>query len=337
MTTPRTIRCLSLFLVVVFTGTILLPYALAGQPESEYLTLDELKEQYPDARFVQVTPEMLQVVMDQTSGYVIVSHTNGVPLLQPVATNVTSNAAANVLSNAVKQAAPPQSAQPGVYYERPQRTHHHTDVHGSLFFDLTHADWGGGDADIVLYVLIGVVVVAAFVVYTADYIYHLIAHPGEQEYWWNLGLHTSWVTGGDENGFLVGAKLSTGFEARDAHAGLTIEAGYADIDIEFDDMTPAVRADGGYVMGGPHIHWQWDTADANPSHFALELLVGGTSSDYVDLVSVARMEIGVGLGEYGRLGFMLGSIYMDVDFDESIATDPDEFSLIVGGQIGFRL
>jgi len=338
MTTPRPIRYLSLLLVVVFMGTILLPYAHADAPGDEYLTLDDLKEQYPDARFVQVSPEMLQVVMDQTSGYVVVSHTNGVPLLQLVGTNITTNATANLPPAVAKQAASSRSGEPGVYYDRPNRDRsHQVDTHGSLFFDLTHADWGGGDADVVLYVLIGVVVVAAFVVYTADYLYHLVAHPGEQEYWWNMGLHTSWVTGGDESGFLLGGKMSTGFEARDAHAGLSLEVGYADIDIDIDSTLPAMETDGVYAMAGPHIHWQWDTADANPSHFAVELLVGGTSADCVDLVSVARMEIGVGLGEYGRLGFTLGSVYMDVDFDEGITRDPDNFSLIVGGQVGFRL
>ena len=346
MRLPVPLRALCAVVVTVFTGTILSPYVDAA--ESNAVTLEALREQYPDATFVRVDAETLRIVMTNAPGHVIVTNLgaslNGVTntvtnlVFDAAGTNAATNVTSRIASNRVERVeyAPPPAPAPPDVGPAPGRSDYHS--HGSLLFDLSNMDWGGGgDAAVILYVLIGVVVVGAFIIYTADYIYHVVAYPGSNTYWWSLDLYSAWIAGDDENGFLVGPRLSTGFVARDAHAGLSLEAGYFDIDIEVEDGTSEVGVDGAYGMVGPHIRWLWSDADGNPSHAGVELLVGTTTDGDIDLLSVARFNLSVGVGRHARAGFSIGAIYMDVEADEGLIRDESDFSLIVGGQVGIRL
>jgi hypothetical protein len=310
------------------------------------MTLDELQRRFPNARFVQVSLEVLESVPAHAAGRFVVAQTGGPEHFQIAQastgvaqsgiaqTNSFTNAAGQVSSNLVEQTnAVPERARPR---EAVFGHHRHHDDGGSVFIDIVNTDWGGGDAAVVLYVLIGVVVVAAFIVYAVDYVYRLAVHPEDISYWWSLDLHSTWLAGGSEDGFFVGSKLSTGIIQEAARAGLSIEVGYFDVNVDIAGAPSELEVDGAYGMLGPHIRWTWNRARRNPSHFVVELLTGVTSSTDIDIVSVARAGVSLGVGEQGRLGLNIGTMYLDMELDEGLIRDDDDFSLVVGTEVGFR-
>jgi len=344
MRTSMELRILTLLLCVSFVYTATPSYSADVQlAVSGGMTVDELKARFPNARLLQVEMDELERIRDagsRVTEYVSIPirvaqaapegpATNDLPVTVTTTNAVTNTVTVtNVVTNVIQQVQPlPVRHEPG----RVSPAFNEGACH--LALDLLDCDFGG-DADVVLFVVIGVVVVAALVIYTVGYLGSVALGTGDYDYWWDLETGTSFLVGGAENGVMVSLKLSSGIVAADAHAGIAVEGGYLDMEVALEGSDDSVDLEGGYIMGGPAIRWA--EGDANPSYISMELLGGTTEHEQVDVMSIARLGVSLGIGPAFRLGFHIGAMYLGLELDEGLVREDDNFTTILGGEVGVR-
>lgn len=207
---------------------------------------------------------------------------------------------------------------------------------GDLLVEIMHTDWTSSDASLVIFVVIGAVVVLAVVVYAGAYLYDMATGSDEYLHWWNLETQASFLTGNQSRGYTAGLKLSAGFERNDTRVGAVLESGYLDVGIRQEGQAERLNADGVFVMAGAGVRWIFGETPENPSHFGVELLAGTAWDDQVDVMSVARANLSLGIGSRGRLGFTAGSMFLGLDPTEGILENRNNFTTILGIETGIR-
>lgn len=189
------------------------------------------------------------------------------------------------------------------------------------------------DAAIVVFVLAGVVVVAAAIIYSGALLGNLMINPQEAEVWAEAGPRFMFFSGGHQQGSMVGGTLALGLHGEEADVGLLIEGGYLDADVvtvEGDDVDVA----GGYGMAGLTIRWPFDSG-ADATVFSADLLAG-TASRF-NLVS--RAGLGLSWQVYGplRAGLQVGAVYLDVkEQDGPVWQAGEDFNLLGGVETSVR-
>lgn len=207
---------------------------------------------------------------------------------------------------------------------------------GDLLVEIMRTDWTSSDASLVIFVVIGAVVVLAVVVYAGAYLYDMATGSGDYRHWWNLETQASFLTGNDSRGYMAGLKLSAGFERADTRVGAILESGYLDVGIRQEGQAERLNADGVFVMAGVGVRWIFGETPENPSHVGMELLAGTAWDDQVDVMSVARANLSLGIGSRGRLGFTVGSMFLGLDPTEGILENRSNFTTILGIETGIR-
>jgi len=205
-----------------------------------------------------------------------------------------------------------------------------------LVFDLGRTDWSDNEAAVVIFVVIGVTVVLAVVVYAGAFLYEMATGLGDHSYWWDVETQAAWLVGGGDSGYVAGLRLGAGFEDSEARIGLVVEGGYLKAEIRPERDLDRMRVEGGYAMAGASVRWEFGREPANPSFLGLDLLAGTASDDQVDLLSTARANLSFGVGPRARLGVSLGALYVDLDPTEGPAADLDRFTTLMGLQAGYR-
>lgn len=194
-------------------------------------------------------------------------------------------------------------------------------ISGSGSFD-------SGEAAVVVFVVAGVVIVAAAVVYPGIVIADWLTGGEEPDLWSEAGLRAGFFGGDGRSGSMSGAAITFGIETDGPQVGAVIEGGYLDASVA---TVPGAEADvsGGYVMAGPVIRWAL-TDGGQPVRFETELLAG-TASSY-SFISRASFAFTWGISEHGRIGVRFGALYADLDKDEGPFLEADEgnFTLLGG-------
>ena len=312
------------------------------------LDIEQLKQRYPNARFRQVTLEEFERMQDQLpAGAVVIKAPSvaGQQAKQPAGqTNKVDVILVTTNAPAVAPAARPHQGHPPRPVPNPHRTppparvdatvDHSCTAAFDLFSGIGHAD--ADEIAVVVFVVVGVVVVAALVVYGGVYLTNMALGIGDYEYWWNLETHASWLVGHRDSGTLVGARLSTGFVESGVQVGLAAEAGYLDVDSDLrDKKRPPVEFKGVYGLIGPAVRWMFGPGEDEGYAYA-EVLAGTTEHRESKLLSVARCGVNWSIGSRMRLGLSVGSMYMDLDASEGVVQEGDNFALLLGGNAGIR-
>jgi hypothetical protein len=210
-----------------------------------------------------------------------------------------------------------------------------SNVVGDLIVEIIDTDWTSSDAAIVIFVIIGVTVVFSVVVYAGVYLYEIVTGTGDYDYWCDFQARFATVSGGSNRGQLVGGKFAAGFERGNMRTGMLLEGGYLDLHVKLDEVEERVRAEGGYLMAGAGVQWQFGDTQ-NPSGLGLELLAGVADDPGVDLLSVARAHLGLGIGAYGRLGLSIGALMVGLEPEEGFVGNHHQFIPILGFETGLR-
>ena len=227
-----------------------------------------------------------------------------------------------------ESAVPPQqptpTAQPSIYVNA----------------DLSYGTQGSSsDAAKVFFLLLGFVVVAAFVVYAGKYVADIVRNE-DYKMWWEFIFNSSFMsTESRQHGNFYGAKLATGFVSSDLiQLALVGEVGNADINLVLNENSnpQVLNFSAPYWMLGGAARLHLTTKLVNASYLYLEFLGGTTNNSATGTISTARLGASFGIGDNLRLGASYGAQYIGLDEDQGYTNDNDNYWFTLGLEIGVR-
>jgi len=207
-------------------------------------------------------------------------------------------------------------------------------------------DMGGKEWAAVLYVVVGVVVVGAFVVYGAQALVELATNQDDDPVFREIGLRYSysgrrWSDGGpplyrDAN--LIGLRFGIGLDRAGMGLGVAMEGGYIDLSLRpVDDPTKVFDFQGGYLVAGPMLRFGHN----DPLSLTLEFLNGASDHASIGWISKSRMTVQSRVGKTGFLvGAHMGAVFYDLSFYDGLAQRQGNFnrdlSLVIGADTGWE-
>lgn len=198
------------------------------------------------------------------------------------------------------------------------------------------SDFGSVDSEeaaIVVFVVAGVVVISAAVIYSGALLANLVLRPEEAKVWGEIGPRAMFFSGGHQHGVMSGGTLALGLADTSAEVGLLLEGGYLNAEVQTltgDD----VEVDGGYGMAGLTIRWPFD-GGADATAFEAEILVG--NANRYNLISRAGFALTWSVHGPWRAGLRVGALYLDVKETEGPAwVAGEDFNLLGGVETSLR-
>jgi len=209
-------------------------------------------------------------------------------------------------------------------------------VHADLVYSGSR---GNSDLAKVFFILIGVVVVAVFVVYAGKYVVDMIK--GDDYEWWREVTLNSTFMGTDpgQHGGFWGVKLATGFVSSEMlQVALVGEVGVMDVDLIINENTRPAALDfsGLYWMLGATVRLYLADKQVNPNYLYLEFMGGATDHSATELIGTSRFGASVGMNDYLRLGFSLGVQYIGLEESQGFVNDNDNYWFTYGLELGVR-
>lgn len=215
----------------------------------------------------------------------------------------------------------------------------HTNV--GVYADISYGGGGGGrgDAGKVFFIVAGIMVIAAFIVYAGKYIVDL-ASGKDMKVWWEFIFSNTYLdTGSGEHGRLNGLKMGTGFVSSDLiQIALIGEIGESNIDLMIDEDTTTVPLDfsATYWLLGASARLHLTDKLVNASYLYLDFMGGKTSHGSTDTIGMARLGASFGVNDYLRLGASIGSFYLGLDEDQGFVNNDDNYWMTLGFEIGAK-
>lgn len=295
----------------------------------------------PNSRIYRISPEEYEQIKPMLRD----GEANGTMLVAQLSTNNLEPAPDTNSTNTIPAGTNVVIVPPPVTDQTPIPVGGSVEIRGSdrccggfdgLVGDLGGIDMPSNEGAIVIFVVIGAVVVLSVVVYAAAFIYEAALGSDEVDYWWDVEAHGALLFGKGSDGYMTGARFSSGFANHHARLGLVLEGGYLDTEIGQDSPLGPMLISSAYGMAGAGVRWMLGGYENNPTFLGVELLGGTATAEDVDLMSAARGTVSLGITENARLGFTLGALYMGLDKDEGIVQDIDNFSTMIGMQAGYR-
>jgi hypothetical protein len=187
---------------------------------------------------------------------------------------------------------------------------------------------GGLDADewaALIYVVVGVVVVGAFIVYAVQTLAELAINKEHYPLFQEAGLRLSysghaWRDGAGaelyRDAYLAGLRYGIGFDRPGADIGLAVEGGYLDVHLSpSEGAGDAFDFRGGYLVAGPLLRF----GSFDPLCFSLEFLNGTSTHASIGWISKARMALQARFGRHEVVGVHLGAVFYDLAFLDGLA------------------
>jgi hypothetical protein len=207
-------------------------------------------------------------------------------------------------------------------------------------------NWEGADWAAVIYVVVGVVVVGAFIVYGVHTIHELITNSEGDPIFSELGLRYSysgkmWSDGGPplyRNANIMGVRLALGLDRRGMGLGVGVEGGYIDLSLRKMDLpSQAFNFKGGYMVAGPLVRFE----NNEPASLTFEFLNGASSHRSIGWISKSRMTVQSRVNNSGLLlGAHIGAVFYDLQFYDGLVQRQGDFnrdlSLVMGIDTGWE-
>jgi hypothetical protein len=210
-----------------------------------------------------------------------------------------------------------------------------------------HADWDGGDWAAIIYVVVGVVVVGAFLVYGVQTLYDLAVNENDDPVFMEAGLRMSYSgkafrdpSGRDDlyrDAYLAGLRFAIGIDRPGMDLGLALEGGYIDLYLKgVSDPAKAFDFKGGYLVAGPVLRFGRN----DPLSFSLEFLNGTSNHENIGWISKSRMTLQTKVGSHTLVGGHLGAVFYDLHFLDGLGWRNGDFnrdlSLVYGLDAGWE-
>ena len=201
---------------------------------------------------------------------------------------------------------------------------------------------GGGshsDSAKVFFIITGIFVVAAFVVYVGKYISD-IAHGGKYDLWWEVIFNNTFLdTDVRQHGRFNGVKIITGFNTSDLiQVALMGELGSADLNLIFDeDASPQIlNFATTYWMLGATARLLLSNHQYNSNYLYMDLLGGKTNHGETDTIGAARMGFSFGFHDHLRLGVSYGAQYIGLNPNQGFVNNSGQYWYTLGVELGWR-
>ena len=208
-----------------------------------------------------------------------------------------------------------------------------------------HGDIGigghGNNSDVakVFFLLAGVVVVAAFIVYAGKTVSEFVTNDNAK-LWWEVIFNSSFMdTDARHHGRFYGAKLATGLVSRELfQLALVGEVGNADLDLIINENKDPqlLKYSAPYWMLGGAVRMHLTDKLVNASYLYLELMGGTTNDSSTDIIGAARLGASFGVNDSLRLGASLGAQYLGLNEDKGFTNNGNDYWFTLGLEVGVR-
>ncbi|MDH5325100.1 MAG: hypothetical protein OEZ68_12670 [Gammaproteobacteria bacterium] len=212
------------------------------------------------------------------------------------------------------------------YEPRPSNVH----VGGGADIHFGHINGGRGDGALIVIAIVGIILVAALVVYTVKFLVQAISGSFDCGLWLGSGAIGASVSGDGFYGGMGGVHFNTGTFNEKTHLGLSAElGGYA-----FTKETPNtdLHFGGAYWLVGPVIHFG-SIRSGYGTAFSLEFLGGHSFTVDLGAMSLLRFNVTTSLGD-AHLGFSGGLLYVDIADDSGVLENTNEYNSYFGVEFG---
>ncbi|MCW8831546.1 MAG: hypothetical protein OQK32_08525, partial [Gammaproteobacteria bacterium] len=286
----------------------------------------ELLEKYPNARVIHVSPEEYTVLEKklQQHGY---RQSEVVPL----------QLAQSDVEEPVVLVEPEDDPQPAD--DCTQKVEQNTDddslrVMLEVTDDVLNSSGNGsGDGAAVLFVIVGTVVVIVWALYVFKYLYDVSLGDAPCGRWHELTVVSSSASVGDgQHARFDGLRYATGFRDGSLDVGIGFELGQTDILLS---EVGVLELKGRYWLLGPMLRWRL-SQEKNPSYFQMNFVAGSTEHDEVGLLAKASLGLLFGIGDSMQLGLNWGVLNIDLNEDQGIITERDQYHYLYGINVGFK-
>lgn len=193
-------------------------------------------------------------------------------------------------------------------------------------------DWDLDEWAVVLYVVIGVIVVGAFLLWGIKALYDLAVNKDDSPVFKEAALQFSYSgrTLHDPDGaelfrdaWLMGGRFAFGVEKPVVSFGLALEGGAIDLSVRaLESNREIVDVRGGYLVGGPLIRF----GRYRPLAFTLEFLNGTSTHSSIGWISKSRMTLAAKARGGLTYGAHLGAVFYDLRYSDGLVYRRGDFN-----------
>lgn len=306
--------------------TTVFPVAVAEQILTSDMTEEQIRAQYPDARIIHVEtedyPQLAENLRNQ--GYEKKSETS-LDAADNETQQTTSSKTVSKAGDCSKKAALGESVDEETINET-------MDLTGKIFRS-QGSGGGNGKGAVVVFVIIGAILIVVWALYVMKYLYDLAAGFKPCETWYDFSFTSSSISSTkDQIIDFNGLHFATGFRNGNTDVGVAVELGDSDILLT---GTSSLKLEGLYWFLGPVLRWRLSEQN-NPHYFHMSFMAGSTEHDEIGVLARATLGVRFGIGENLHLGFSWGAMNINLNDNQGIITERDQYHYLYGITSGFR-
>ncbi len=226
-------------------------------------------------------------------------------------------------------------------------------------FQISNLGGSSGDDAAILFVIIGLVVIFAWVGYAITFLIESFIKEDKGS-WVQLDLDIIGITAESGSsgvkfnrlGYMSGTRLTLGLgDLKSTNFGIVANSGYHSIyysktvtQFSYVEKMPPIN--GGYLMGGPIIFFGRGSVRVNRSYGYLEVSAGRSTNNNIGMMGLARFGGSILINEIVSnqkcdrsatyFNFNLGALYMGLKENSAIINTLDQFNLSWGIGLGYR-
>ena len=199
--------------------------------------------------------------------------------------------------------------------------------------DMMKSGGNNRDAAAVVFVIIGTVLIVVWALYVFKYIYDVSTGFVPCGKWSDLMITSSSISGNaNQRAKFNGLRYMTGFRDGATEVGISAELGQAHI------LLPelgATELEGLYWFIGPMLRWRI-SAGNNPHYFQMNFLAGSTEHDAMGVIAQANLGLQFGMGDAFRLGVSWGAMNINLNNDQGIISEREQYYYLYGVNMGYK-
>jgi len=296
----------------------------------KYLTRDmteqDIRQQYPHAKIIHIEAENYPLLAEslREQGYIKDSETRLDSADKAIEQSADEKAVSTSSDCGAKTGAGTSSSDATFQGA--------IDISDSLFRSSGNSG-GGNEGAVIVFVIIGAILIVVWALYVFKYLYDLSTGFKPCETWYEFAFASSSITSNSDQSIdLDGLRFTTGFRDGNTDVGIAVELGHSDILLT---EVSSLKLDGFYWLLGPVLRWRL-SGGKNPHYFHMNFMGGSTEHDETGVIARATLGLRFGLGENFHLGVSWGAMNINLNNDQGIITERDQYHYLYGINTGFR-